>query len=372
MITKGSVVKQGHKLVNARYKLNTNEMKLILFAISEISKNDPDDYVYKIKISELGNHLDNESLKNKHTRLKEFCESLLRKPLYIPDDTGGFLIATWFSSLRYVPGVGELHYRISTDLKPFLIDLQRRFIQYNLSYILPLTSTYSIRVYQLLKEYQKIGHRKFDLKELQTMLDVPQSLKALYSNFKLRVLAVAQREINTYTDINFDYEEIKSGKKVVTLKFIIKSAPEQSQSEHDTDRISVLLKHVPDDFKSEAKKVLLRFLLLPDDVIISNIRLTNSDTRESYAAFLTSALKNDYAVNNRTILDTFEAEDAVSDEPKYVTKAKVCYSASWLCGKPCSRGKGVQFSKADERCMWCATHQLHKHISDVDIQNLIL
>lgn len=373
MKQKHGLVKQDYRLVNARYKVSTNEQKLILFAVSALSENDPDDNVYSIKISELGHHLDNESLKNKHTRLKEFCESLLRKPIYIPDDTGGFLVANWFSSLRYVPGAGELRYRISTELKPYLLDLRKRFVQYNLGYILPLSSTYSIRVYQLLKEYEKIGKREFPLEELQNILGVPQSMKVLYSNFKLRVLTVAHREINIYTDISFDYDEIKSGKKVVSLRFIIKSAQAWNDCvENEDNRLAKFLEHVPNDFKKDARKVILRFMSLKDDVIISNIRLTNCERRDSYAAFLTSALKNDYAVNNRDVIEALEVEDLSTSEEGFIKLAKLCFNSSWMAGKKCSRGDGVHIRTSDKRCIWCAKEQLNKYLTQEFIDALIL
>lgn len=44
-----------------------------------------------------------------------------------------------------------------------------------------------------------------------------------YSLFKQFVLTPAYEEINRNSDINFDYEEIKSGRKVTALKFLIKS-----------------------------------------------------------------------------------------------------------------------------------------------------
>lgn len=52
-----------------------------------------------------------------------------------------------------------------------------------------------------------------------------------YSNFKHRVLKKAVEEINSKTDIIFDYEEITEVKKVVALKFTIKPVPVRKKRE---------------------------------------------------------------------------------------------------------------------------------------------
>lgn len=75
---------------------------------------------------------------------------------------------------------------------PYLLELKERFVQYNLGYILPLSSNYSIRLYQLLKEYEKLTRRTFTVKELQDLLQVPPSLKR-YDNFKRKVLQIAEK-----------------------------------------------------------------------------------------------------------------------------------------------------------------------------------
>jgi plasmid replication initiation protein len=42
-----------------------------------------------------------------------------------------------------------------------------------------------------------------------------------YFDFKLKVLQQARTELESSSDLYFDFEEIKSGKKVIRLRFII-------------------------------------------------------------------------------------------------------------------------------------------------------
>jgi len=50
--------------------------------------------------------------------------------------------------------------------------------------------------------------------------------------FKKRVLLKAQEELKKYTDISFTFEEIKQGRKIVTIKFII-----NNQKKYNTHKL---------------------------------------------------------------------------------------------------------------------------------------
>lgn len=215
------IVKQDFKLVNAKYKLNTSEIKIIMNAISEIKMEDDEFHTYRIHLKDLSTELHNKSLSNNHTTLKNFCENLMKKPIYIPEEGRNFVVLNWFQSIRYLHNEASFEYKISSDLKPYLLELKERFVKYNLKYILPLTSNYSIRLYQLFKEYEKASKRTFTVEELQELLQVPSSYKR-YSQFKQKVIQVAERELIENCDIFFEYEEIKLGRKVNELLFRIK------------------------------------------------------------------------------------------------------------------------------------------------------
>jgi len=210
-------VNQDFPLVNAKYKLNTSEMKFILNAIAQIdSIEDEVLKEYEIKVSELEAKLQAEQ---NETRLKQFAKKLISKPIEVPT-ANGWIVANWFSDIEYIRGEAKFKVRFSEKLKPYLLQLKERFVSYNLKYILPLTSTYSVRIYQLLKEYEKLTKRYFEVEELMELLQVPKSYRS-YTNFNAKVLKVAERELREHTDIYFTLEEEKEGRKVSRLIFRI-------------------------------------------------------------------------------------------------------------------------------------------------------
>lgn len=212
-----NIVKQDYHLVNAKYKLNTSEIKFIMTILAQIDSDDKVFNTYEIKVSELETKLQTEQ---NETRLKQFAKKLMSKPLEVPTNDG-WIVFNWFSKIQYVRGQSKFIVRIDNDLKPYLLELKERFVKYNLSYILNLTSNYSIRIYQLLKEHEKLTRRTFTVLELQELLQVPKSLM-VYADFKRKVLQVAEKELIENCDIFFEFEEIKEGRKINEILFRIK------------------------------------------------------------------------------------------------------------------------------------------------------
>ena len=88
--------------------------------------------------------------------------------------------------------------------------------------ICKLNSVYAIKLYELLKQYHKIGWRIIDIRELKYMFGIDKGYSQ-YCDFKKRVILIAISEINKNTDLEIEIEEIKKGRKVSEIKFFIKN-----------------------------------------------------------------------------------------------------------------------------------------------------
>jgi hypothetical protein len=86
-------------------------------------------------------------------------------------------------------------------MKPFLLQLGANFTKLYFNNISKITSSYAIRIYGLLKRKNTFKKAYFDLKDLQEILQCPQSYKVDYQVFKIKVLDISIREINAKTDI---------------------------------------------------------------------------------------------------------------------------------------------------------------------------
>lgn len=219
-MTNRNIIKQDYKLINGKYKLDASEIKFIFAVLSQIKLEDKEFRTYEISLADLENKLQAEQ---NETRLKQFAKKLMSKPFEVKTEKG-WAVYNWFSKIEYIRDKAKFVVRIDEDLKPYLLELKERVVKTNFKEVINFTSTYAIRIYQMLLEYQKIGSRRFNIAELQETLQVPPSLKG-YGQFKQKILDVAMKEINTNTELYVEYAETKKErKKVIEITFTIKDA----------------------------------------------------------------------------------------------------------------------------------------------------
>ncbi len=105
------------------------------------------------------------------------------------------------------------------------MQIKNKYLKYNIKNILILKSKYAIRLYEILKnelEINKRYNKKFEfeisLEYLKEMLKIPFSYK--YKDIRIHILEKSQEELKK-TDIEFEFESIKTGRKVTHIKFLI-------------------------------------------------------------------------------------------------------------------------------------------------------
>ncbi len=222
------IVTQSNNLIEARHSkpLTAREQKIVLTMVSMIEPSDGDFKNYRISIREFSEMLGLEG-KAKYTEIKEITKELMSKSIEIPQDDGGWLLANWISSAKYIKGEGIIDLSFSPDLKPYMLQLKNAFTSYRLSNILSLNSTYSIRLYELMKKWHHLGKWESSVDSIREKLGAITKSYSLYGNFKNKVLLPAIEELNEKTDLQIDFNEIKRGRGVVRIEFTIKHAPEK-------------------------------------------------------------------------------------------------------------------------------------------------
>ncbi|AGT33912.1 replication initiation protein (plasmid) [Geobacillus genomosp. 3] len=214
-----NAVTKSNVLIEANYKLSTLEQKIILYLISQIHKDDDDFKMYRLPIQEFSELLGYRG-SPKYTELREITKNLMRKVLEIREGQK-FKQMSWVSYVEYDGNSGYVSLSFDPRLKPYLLQLKREFTTYRLKNVMELKSSYSIRMYELLKRWQYVGGFEIRLDELRMMVGAGNKYRE-YHNFKKRVLNPAQQEISEKTDIMFSYEEIREKRKVVSIRFRIK------------------------------------------------------------------------------------------------------------------------------------------------------
>ena len=225
---KNMIVTQSNRLIEARYTLSLYEQRLVLMMIAMVEPEDADFKNYIIKISDFGELL---GLKNKniYTQIKKILLKLRERTLLIPKGKKDFLITGWISSAEYVSSQGVVKLSFDAKLKPYLLALKSEFTKQKLGEVVKFKGVYTIRIYGLLKQYERIGFREFSIEEFRKVLGIGDSQYVLFADLKRRTIIQAQKEFSKVdegdcflSDINFNLETKKTGRKISHLKFIIK------------------------------------------------------------------------------------------------------------------------------------------------------
>ena len=237
-ISENKLVVQHNKIVEARYRLSVGEQRIIKLLISMIKKDDKDFKAYKISVKQLSELLeitDNDF----HRKIKAISKKLLSNVLTFKNiDDDEELQVSWLSSAKYIGKEGVVELEFSPTLKPFLLLLKNNMTYYQLGNVIHLKHTYSIRLYELLKQYEKLGKRKFDIQTLRSTLGIAENEYQQFSDFRKRILKAAQQELTEKTDIAFIWEEEKKAQKCLAITFfIIKQNRLQPTEEEKEERL---------------------------------------------------------------------------------------------------------------------------------------
>ena len=227
-VNQNNFITKSNKLIEANYKLGVIEQKIILCLASNIQPTDSDFKTYTLPIKEFANLLGVKG-QHKYSDLRRITKELMQKVFEVRIDKKVRQVA-WLSYVAYNESEGKIDIRFDPFLRPYLLELKREFTSYKLENVVQLKSTYAIRIYELLKQYEKIKERTFLLNDLRKLLGAEEIYPA-YGNFKQRVLIPAQKELKNKTDISFNLEEIKTGRRVTKVKFIIQSGKQNKEEQ---------------------------------------------------------------------------------------------------------------------------------------------
>lgn len=211
-----NLLSQSNKLIESKYTLNINEQRLIFAMISMINPEDEDFREYRIRISDLAKIIGLKK-KNYHAEVKEITKNIIRKTIQIKKETG-LLQINWISSAEYINAEGVVVLTFDPKLKPYLLKLKAGFTSTRFGIAVKFKTFYTTRIYQLLKQYEKIGKRTITVDFFKKNFDIYDD----YKDIKRRIIEPAKKEINKNSDIKFEYEEKKVGRKVDNLIFRIR------------------------------------------------------------------------------------------------------------------------------------------------------
>ena len=155
--------------------------------------------------------------------IHESVKNLLNYTLGISDNFV-YDYTTMFSRFTVDHNKNIIAYEFNGFFLRFFTGVCRDYFMLSVNEVIGLNSTHAIRIYQLLKTKQNMDRKEFEysLNDIKKQLNIEKKY-SLYGHFKSRVLELAKTQINSSdaSQFNIDYEEIKTGKAVTSIKFHI-------------------------------------------------------------------------------------------------------------------------------------------------------
>ncbi len=232
------LIKKANKLVESRYKFDIWETRIFISVLAQINRDDEDFKVYRIHYKDV---IKNFNLKSSQSYgfLRDAARMIMRKVFNVTDYVEGHERETEYHIIRTVnyategqkmdAGKEYIDITIDPEMKPLLLELGHTYkggeltkgeayTAYDMRNIEKL-GTYHVRIYELLKQYQKIKWRQLEVEELKRMFELTSEYP-LFANFFQKVVKPAHDKINKYTDLTITkLEKVKTGRRVTALRF---------------------------------------------------------------------------------------------------------------------------------------------------------
>lgn len=256
---------------------------------------------------------------------------------YFNDPTRGITgFSVLVDSCVYKEGEG-LVINFGKAATPYLFEIQKNeqgFTTYAIANIVEMKSSYSIRFYELFKSHAfKINKNNpyveltYGLNELKILLGVynmnsTEAAKAKrmmeegeedydkiadaikgelpyqkFSNFKMKVLDKSQEELEKYSDMRFEYDMIKRGRKVVAIRFrTYKNLPTEEIISANKSRLESALKN--NLTAIEREDAILEYIM--DTIREERIKLSEARMIAEYAGYDISIFDRAYAMSRQS------------------------------------------------------------------------
>lgn len=255
-LLKNLSVKKSNELISSKFNASLLEQQVMTIALSRIEQtNDVDDpFVAKLYPGELKRLISDEA--HIYRDLKKLSKKITGHTMFVEDGKGNFEAFSLVPSASYIDGVFTISF--NKALKQHVFNLEKNFSSLMLSIMTQFKKSASFRLYEILYKdaykikYSKVGYIQveYNVSELKFMIgianaDSPVIKKEMAENsvidwdelynklpkedkkyenwtdFQRYVLNVAKDELQEKSNIRFEYEGIRLGRKVKRILFTI-------------------------------------------------------------------------------------------------------------------------------------------------------
>lgn len=222
------VVVKANSLIEASYRLSIDEIRILALTIGTMNPKS-EQQVFDFTVADFVREFPEISMDNAYKQIQAAIKRIYDRSVKT-EDSERVTEFRWVSSRTYFKKEGRFRIAMTNEVMPYLTQLKGQFTQYQLRNIASFNSTHSIRIYELITQYKSIGNREITVEDLKKWLQVEDKYPR-FNSFNEWVIRPALKEINEKSDLQVSVEQIKHGRAIHAVKFVI------SQKKHATQAV---------------------------------------------------------------------------------------------------------------------------------------
>jgi hypothetical protein len=255
------IIKKDNRLIEANYKITTNQWRVIISLLGKIRTDDQDFEDYTVNLAELAELFGATKSRSFYAEVQQATRDLMDTTIDI--SIGKRRRYTHFVSfVEYIEGEASILIRFDKALKPYLLNLKNNFTTYELAAVVNFKTSYGIRFYEFLKMRQNMGKGgqffiQYTILELKEKLGIALDQYKYTKDFRVYVIEPALKEIDEYSDLQIiqtDY--LKKGRAIHAIKIVAEPKKQRMLAIEDPQDIRDV---TPPESRPKAVQALIDF-----------------------------------------------------------------------------------------------------------------
>ena len=220
---------KANALIEASYKpASLYQMRLLIAALCQVKAGEKLSYKREFTITAGGlAELTGNTLRTNYRKLARAADELMEMIVTVPYRPNGDsrkLIKRKINVVGqcdYVAGEGCVKLEFTPQILPYISALSSHFTKYKAKYVMPMRSSYSIRLYELCLQWTGFGtEREFEVDEFRELLGLGDKYPKV-DVLKNKVIKPALADINKFSDLNVTFGQRKAGRRITHFQFVI-------------------------------------------------------------------------------------------------------------------------------------------------------
>lgn len=153
--------------------------------------------------------------------IKRGCRELMKTIIVMRNraekTTEECVIVNW---MKYHEDQGWLEATFTPWVAPYLHQLKSEYTTIRVDETLKFSRFYTVRLYELLMQWQKTGERHITVDDLRRIFELGKTQYPRFTDLRKWVLEPSINEIENKTALDVDWEPTKTGRKITSMMFV--------------------------------------------------------------------------------------------------------------------------------------------------------